>query len=209
MFFLVHGVRVSLCLSVVSITLVTREVSRLPGDIFTHAPSFLVKCLITYLHIFKNLGPQPCVCVCVCACEFVVMHFIYLFVYFPPQRSFFFITFRDREREKKEGRERNFSVGEKHWWVASRQHPDPGLNPKPFSYRTMFQPPEPHGPRLCTSIPRAGSCACHSVRIPRSPIAHGLFLFPCYNIHLLQPTPFPVPQPCSHPLLLHLSNSVI
>ena len=120
MFFLVHGVRVSLCLSVVSITLVTGEVSRLPGDIFTHAPSFLVKCLITYLHIFKNLGPQPCVCVCVCACEFVVMHFIYLFVYFPPQTSLFFIPFRDRERERKEGRERNFSVGEKHWWVASR-----------------------------------------------------------------------------------------
>ena len=106
MFFLVHGVRVSLCLSVVSITLVTGEVSRLPGDIFTHAPSFLVKCLITYLHIFKNLGPQPCVCVCVCACEFVVMHFIYLFVYFPPQRSFFsLLSGTEKGRKKKEERE--------------------------------------------------------------------------------------------------------
>ena len=113
MFFLVHGVRVSLCLSVVSITLVTGEVSRLPGDIFTHAPSFLVKCLITYLHIFKNLGPQPCVCVCVCACEFVVMHFIYLFVYFPPQRSFFFSLLSGTEKGRKKKEERETSVWER------------------------------------------------------------------------------------------------
>ena len=113
MFFLVHGVRVSLCLSVVSITLVTGEVSRLSGDIFTHAPSFLVKCLITYLHIFKNLGPQPCVCVCVCACEFVVMHFIYLFVYFPPQRSFFFSLLSGTEKGRKKKEERETSVWER------------------------------------------------------------------------------------------------
>ena len=149
-----------------------------------------------------------CVCVCVCACEFVLMHFIYLFVYFPPQRSLVFIPFRDRERERKEGRERNFSVGEKHWWVASHQHPDPGLNPKPFSYRTTFQPPEPHGPQLCTSVPRAGSCARHSSQ--DSTQSHRMWTLP---VSLLQhpppPThPLPCPSALRHPLV-HLSNSVI
>ena len=145
---------------------------------------------------------------CVCACEFVVMHFIYLFVYFPPQRSLFFIPFRDRERERKEGRERNFSVREKHWWVASRQHPDRGVNPK-LLVTGQRSNHLSHTGHSC-ALPSHGQAhaPATAIRIPRSPIACGLVLFPFYNIHLTPPTASPVPQPCSHPLV-HLSNSVI
>lgn len=47
------------------------------------------------------------------------------------------------EEKEKERRERNIGMKGRHPSVASHTHPDQEWNPKPFVYKTMFQPIEP------------------------------------------------------------------